>query len=108
MIELSFDVTEDCKNRILELLQSEPSGSRLRIKVLGGGCSGFQYDYSFDINSDDEDMFFGEKLVVVDKMSLEFMGNSVLDFIEDLGRAEFVIKNPNTVAKCGCGKSFAV
>ena len=108
MPDFSFDVTDSAKQRIAELLKSEPLHSKFRIKVLGGGCSGFQYDYIFDSTFDNEDIFFSEKLVVIDKMSLDFMQNSVLDFVEDLGKAEFVIKNPNTIAKCGCGKSFAV
>jgi iron-sulfur cluster insertion protein len=106
MPNFNFTLTDSATIRINELLKSEPDGYRLRIKVLGGGCSGFQYEYTFDNIVEADDILFGN--VIIDSISLGLMENSVLDFVEDLGKSEFIIKNPNTTAKCGCGKSFAV
>ena len=94
--------------RVKELLQSEARGARLRVKVLGGGCSGFRYDYSFDTHLAAEDCLYGAELVVVDEISLGLIANSTLDYREDLGQAGFVIMNPNASARCGCGSSFAI
>jgi iron-sulfur cluster assembly accessory protein len=92
-------------------LQLEQNATMLRITVNGGGCSGFKYDFAFVSDKDDEDHIFkhNDAIVVIDHISLSnFMQNSTLDYVEDLTGASFVINNPNSSAKCGCGSSFAI
>ncbi|MBN8543277.1 MAG: iron-sulfur cluster assembly accessory protein [Alphaproteobacteria bacterium] len=106
MTALQFNISESAKARINKILVGEPEGSRLRVSVKGGGCSGFQYMLDFDTQLNDDDMQFGT--VVVDTTSLELLKESTLDYVESLGSAAFEIKNPNATAKCGCGNSFSV
>ena len=106
-----FNITESAAKRIAVLLESEKDKeAHLRISVLGGGCSGFQYNYDFDskINEDDNAFKKIDIEVVIDTTSLEFIKGSTLDYVETLGGASFEIKNPNSTANCGCGNSFSV
>ena len=106
-----FDVSPAARARIAHLLQTEPPGTRLRIAVEGGGCSGFQYQYHFEQSAmGAEDKLFGseEAPVIVDTISLNYIGGSILDYVESLGAAAFEIKNPKAKASCGCGNSFSV
>ncbi len=106
-----FALTEAAAKRIHELIELEGKlNLRLRVTVLGGGCSGFQYQFTLSETASSDDVFFSLQgaEVVVDNMSLGFIKGSVLDFEEDLGSASFVIKNPNAKAKCGCGNSFTI
>lgn len=107
----SFAVTDAAASRIAAIVANEPEGAKLRISVNGGGCSGFQYKLDFDtkpVNETDIVINKNGATVVIDDLSIGFMENSILDFIETLGSSEFEIKNPNATAKCGCGNSFAV
>jgi iron-sulfur cluster insertion protein len=83
---------------------------KLRLSVSGGGCSGFQYGFSFDtaINPDDTVVTNGTIALVVDEVSLPFLSGSVVDFVETLGAASFQVTNPNAQSSCGCGSSFSV
>ncbi len=108
-----FTISESAAARIAHLLASEPQGTRLRVAVEGGGCSGFQYKYDFEAAPQgvlEEDRLFGTEQapVVVDATSLEFLAGSMLDYVENLGAAAFEIKNPNAKSGCGCGNSFSV
>jgi len=106
-----FRVTDAAAARIAKILVGEPQGTRFRVSVLGGGCSGFQYHYDFDAKpTAAEDLLIAKNgvEVVVDDVSLGLLANSVLDYVETLGSAGFEIKNPNATAKCGCGNSFSV
>ncbi len=82
----------------------------LRVAVDGGGCSGFQYDFSFDDGTNPDDMVFerGGVKVVVDEMSLEFLDGAEIDYVEELVGAYFTVRNPNAASTCGCGVSFAM
>ncbi|WP_299376208.1 iron-sulfur cluster insertion protein ErpA [uncultured Kiloniella sp.] len=82
----------------------------LRITVSGGGCSGFQYGFSFDssVNEDDKTFQKDGTKAVIDDMSLDLLNGSEIDFVEDLMGASFRITNPNATASCGCGTSFAI
>lgn len=107
----SFRVTEAAAKRIAAIVSKEPSGTKLRISVLGGGCSGFQYKLDFDAKPTGATDIAIEKdgaTVVIDDLSIGFIKGSTLDYVETLGSSEFEIKNPNATAKCGCGNSFAV
>ena len=104
-------LTESCANRIgvLQNIEKNPK-LMLRIMVLGGGCSGFQYKFDLDdaINNDDSIFELKGTKVVVDETSLEFLSGATLDFKEDLGGSFFSIDNPNVTANCGCGASFSI
>lgn len=107
----NFAVTPNAAARISFLAsQEEDKNARLRIAVLGGGCSGFQYNFEFDSTKNADDLIFAQDKaeVIIDETSLELVKGSVLDYVETLGSAAFVVKNPNATAKCGCGNSFAV
>ena len=106
----AFAITENAAKELERLKQTEKPGAMLRISVDGGGCSGFKYNFDFVLekNSDDQSFTRDSAEVLIDETSLDFIRGSVLDFEETLGSAEFVIKNPNASATCGCGSSFAV
>jgi iron-sulfur cluster assembly accessory protein len=104
-------VTDAAAARIAKITVGEPAGSKFRVSVKGGGCSGFQYHYDFDASqpaADDKLIEKNGSVVIVDDMSLEMLAGSVLDYVETLGSAGFEIRNPNATAKCGCGNSFSV
>ena len=105
-----FTLSESAASRIRQMLESEPEGSFFRVAVLGGGCSGFQYDFSIDSTRHDDDKTFvahGVE-VLVDEVSLELVDHAELDYIQDLMGSYFAVKNPNATASCGCGTSFAI
>ena len=104
-------LTERAAKRVSRILSKEPEGTVLRISVAGGGCSGFQYEYNLVQEkpaSDDVVLARNGATVLIDAMSLEFMGGAEIDYVDDLIGQSFQIKNPNAVASCGCGTSFAV
>ncbi len=90
--------------------QEAQDGLMLRVAVSGGGCSGFQYGFSFDdtVNPDDRIFERGGVTAVVDEASLELLAGSEVDYVEDLVGASFQIKNPNAASSCGCGSSFSI
>jgi len=104
-------LTERAAKRIGKILGKETPGTVLRIAVSGGGCSGFQYEYNVvqeQPGADDLVLTGNGATVLIDSLSLEFMGGAEIDFVDDLIGQSFQIKNPNAVASCGCGTSFAV
>ncbi|MCZ4282638.1 iron-sulfur cluster insertion protein ErpA [Kiloniella laminariae] len=97
--------------RVAWLAEQEGNpGLMLRITVSGGGCSGFQYGFSFDSTVNDDDLTFATDgtSAVIDQMSLDLLNGSEIDFVEDLMGSSFRITNPNATASCGCGTSFAI
>ncbi len=97
--------------KIGELLggQEGSEGQALRVAVRGGGCSGFQYALAFDRAKEDDHVFEVDGVaVVVDKVSMQFVIGSEVDYVEGLQGAGFQVNNPNVVAACGCGSSFQV
>ena len=107
----SFSVTDAAAARIAAIAAKEPQGAKFRISVLGGGCSGFQYKMDFDskpVAGTDIVISKNGATVVIDDLSIGFIHDSTLDYVETLGSSEFEIRNPNATAKCGCGNSFAV
>ena len=107
---LNVTLSERAARRIASILKEEPNGTALRLSVSGGGCSGFQYGFTFDDQRADDDFVIERDgvTVLVDPISVEYMKGSELDFVEDMIGASFQIKNPNATAKCGCGSSFAI
>ena len=105
-----FGLSEAAARRITQLLESEPVGSFFRVAVLGGGCSGFQYDFSIDKDRQEDDLVFvsHDVEIVVDEMSLELIDQAELDYVQDLMGSYFAVTNPNATASCGCGTSFSI
>jgi iron-sulfur cluster assembly accessory protein len=104
-------LTERAARRIGKILSKEEPGAVLRIAVSGGGCSGFQYEYNIvreAPGADDIVLSRDGATVLIDQLSLEFMGGAEIDYVDDLIGQSFQIRNPNAVASCGCGTSFAV
>ena len=105
-----FGLTLSAAARISKMLANEPDGSFFRVAVLGGGCSGFQYNFSIDITKQPDDCVFTAHNVeiVIDAMSLELVDTAELDYKQDLMGSYFAVNNPNATASCGCGTSFSV
>lgn len=93
----------------LKSIGAAAGGMALRVAVIGGGCSGFQYEFQLDEQADDDLVLegMGEK-VVIDRVSLPFLANAAIDFSDELIGARFVIDNPNAASSCGCGTSFSI
>ncbi|HEV7614683.1 MAG TPA: iron-sulfur cluster insertion protein ErpA [Solirubrobacterales bacterium] len=109
--EAAIKLTDKAVEKIGELLggQAEVDQQALRVAVRGGGCSGFQYALAFDKAKEDDNVFEVDGVsVVVDKVSMQFVFGSEVDYIEGLQGAGFQVNNPNVVAACGCGSSFQV
>ncbi len=107
----AITLTDKAAEKIGELLgaQAEDGEQALRVAVRGGGCSGFQYALAFDKPKDDDTVFELDGVsVVVDKVSMQFVFGSEVDYVEGLQGAGFQVNNPNVVAACGCGSSFQV
>lgn len=108
---MHINVTDSAAKRILALRQKENNEKlMLRITVLGGGCSGFQYELSFDdaVNAGDVTFEKNGAAVVTDEVSLPFLENAEIDFTQSMMKSTFKIVNPNAAASCGCGNSFSV
>jgi iron-sulfur cluster insertion protein len=104
-------LTESAARRISILKEQEQvENALLRIAVSGGGCSGFQYGFSFDDQRNEDDFVFERDGVgvVVDEVSLDLLAGAEIDFVEDLMGASFQIRNPNAASSCGCGNSFSI
>ena len=110
MSETSFSVSESAARRIAFLASKEPKPVMMRVAVLGGGCSGFQYSFSFEDGRNDDDLVIERNgaAVLVDSTSLELLRGSELDYVEEMVGSAFQVKNPNATSSCGCGNSFSV
>lgn len=109
-VETPITISDSAVRRIRQLEQAkDTAGPMLRVAVGGGGCSGFQYSFSFDESCDGDDTVFARDgvRVVVDDVSLEFLAGSEIDYVEELVGAYFTVRNPNAASTCGCGVSFA-
>ena len=104
-------ISDSASRRIAEMMAAENKSNLLfRISVNGGGCSGFQYSFSFDDTRGEDDVVFERDgiRVVVDEISLEFVKGSEIAYVEDLIGSYFKMENPNATAACGCGTSFSI
>jgi iron-sulfur cluster insertion protein len=101
--------TDSAAAKVADLV-AEEGNPDLRVFVQGGGCSGFQYGFTFDevVNEDDTPMTKNGVTLLIDAMSLQYLMGAEIDYKEDLQGAQFVIKNPNATTTCGCGSSFSV
>jgi iron-sulfur cluster assembly accessory protein len=109
-VESPVGLSASAARRIAEILKSEPEGSVLRVGVDGGGCSGFQYTYLITQDRSDDDLVLEDDgaTVVIDRISLDFLRGSQIDFVDDLMGRVFKIHNPAATASCGCGSSFSI
>lgn len=107
MLTLPVEVTPRALSRIDEIAAAEGAPRMLRVAVLGGGCSGFQYEFRLEERPAEGDAVLGGR-VLIDSDSMPFLGGAVVDYEEKLIGAKFVIQNPNATSSCGCGTSFAL
>jgi len=104
-------LSENAARRIAFLRRQENTPNAfLRLAVSGGGCSGFQYGFSFDDSRTEDDVAFERDgiTLVVDNVSLELVKGAEIDFVEDMMGASFQVRNPNAATSCGCGNSFSI
>ena len=102
--------TDSAANKVKQLIEEEGNADlKLRVFVTGGGCSGFQYGFTFDEATNDDDTLLQKAGVtlLIDPMSLQYLMGAEIDYQDGLEGAQFVIKNPNATSTCGCGSSFS-
>ena len=108
---LPLNFSDNAVKKVKELIAEEGNPElKLRVFVSGGGCSGFQYGFTFDEVSNEDDTVL-EKcgvILLVDPMSYQYLVGAEIDYAEGLEGSQFVIKNPNATSTCGCGSSFSV
>ena len=102
--EIKF--TDKAINQINHLLSSKEKGSFFRIAIKGGGCSGFQYDFSYEKSQNDDDLC--HENILIDKTSADLLKGSEIDFVKELIGDSFKINNPQSKSSCGCGVSFSL
>ncbi len=103
--------TDNAANKVKQLIEEEGNAElKLRVFVSGGGCSGFQYGFTFDEVANDDDTVLNKNGVqlLIDPMSFQYLVGAEIDYTEGLEGSQFVIKNPNATTTCGCGSSFSV
>jgi len=100
-----INFSKQAVEKINQLIEKKPSGTFFRIAVKGGGCSGFKYDFSFDVKINVDDL--KHENIVIDKSSLDMLKGSQVDFANELIGSSFKISNPKTKSSCGCGISFS-
>jgi iron-sulfur cluster insertion protein len=109
--DFNLNISENATAKIKNLMKNEEHEKpRLRIRIDGGGCSGFQYFFSFvgELEEDDIEIEKQGAKVVIDEVSRNFLNNCTLEYVEELGGSEFTISNPNASSSCGCGSSFSI
>ena len=103
--------TDAAASKVKQLIDEEGNDNlKLRAFITGGGCSGFQYGFTFDeeIAADDMQIKNGEVVLLIDPMSFQYLVGAEIDYREDVSGSQFVIRNPNAKTTCGCGSSFSV
>lgn len=110
-MDAALNFTDSAADKVRELMASEERDNlKLRVFVSGGGCSGFQYGFTFDENENDGDTRIDKNGValLVDPMSFQYLSGAEIDYKDDVNGAQFVIRNPNASTTCGCGSSFSI
>lgn len=110
-VPLSMTFTDSAARKVKALISEEDNDNlKLRVFVTGGGCSGFEYGFTFDEDIEDDDTTIENHGVqlVVDSLSFQYLSGAEIDFREDLQGSRFVVTNPNASTTCGCGNSFAI
>jgi len=106
-----LNFTDAAAKKVGQLIEQEGNAAlKLRVYVQGGGCSGFQYGFTFDeeVQEGDTEIENGGVKLLVDPMSVQYLMGAEIDYREDLSGAQFIIRNPNATTSCGCGSSFSV
>jgi iron-sulfur cluster insertion protein len=106
-----LEFTENAARKVKSLIEEENNPNlKLRVFITGGGCSGFQYGFTFDetVNEGDARVERDGVTLLVDPMSIQYLTGAEIDYTEGLEGAQFVIRNPNATTTCGCGSSFSV
>lgn len=108
--EYGLQMTRAAARRVKTIVAEEPETAWVRIGVLGGGCSGFQYRFSIDRAENDDDLRIERDgaVILIDDTSVSLLQGSEIDFYEGLEGSMFMVKNPNVTASCGCGTSFSI
>lgn len=109
-MEGPLNFTDSAASKVKQLIEEEGNADlKLRVFVSGGGCSGFQYGFTFDevVNEDDTALEKNGVTLLIDPMSYQYLAGAEIDYQEGLEGAQFVIKNPNATSTCGCGSSFS-
>jgi len=107
---MNIEITQSARERMIELLLDQQE-NHIRTFVQGGGCAGFSYGFAFDRESQEDDFHINldeNKILLVDSMSAQYLQGAVIDYVQELVGAQFVIRNPNAQSTCGCGSSFSV
>lgn len=110
-LQVPIQFTDAAANKVLSLVTEEDNPElKLRVYITGGGCSGFQYGFTFDEKVNEGDFVVQKNGVtmVVDPMSLQYLVGGVVDYTEGLQGSRFTVQNPNATTTCGCGSSFSV
>jgi iron-sulfur cluster insertion protein len=105
-----IQITDSCYDKVSDLLAEENNPAlKLRVFVQGGGCSGFQYGFTFDEEQAEDDFVIEKNAVkiLVDSMSYQYLVGAIINYKEDIIGSQFVIENPNAQTTCGCGSSFS-
>ena len=108
---LLIEFSESAASKVKTLIEEENNPElKLRVYVTGGGCSGFQYGFTFDekVNEGDMTIEKNEVTLVVDPMSLQYLVGGIVDYTEGLEGSRFLVNNPNATTTCGCGSSFSI
>ncbi|MBD3586197.1 MULTISPECIES: iron-sulfur cluster insertion protein ErpA [Salinimonas] len=108
---MPIEFSDAAAMKVKELVSEEENPElKLRVYVTGGGCSGFQYGFTFDekVNEGDMTIEKGDVTLVVDPMSLQYLVGGIVDYVENLEGARFLVENPNATTTCGCGASFSI
>ena len=110
LVTMTFTVSDRALDRVAEILAAEARPSALRVAVLAGGCSGFQYKFDLDeaVQPDDLVVERGPARVVVDPASLDLLAGAELHYADELMGSYFMVRNPNATSACGCGTSFSI
>ncbi len=110
-METDLKISETAVTRINELLATKDNPElMLRVFIQGGGCSGFQYGFQFDEMPEEDDISIEQSgiKVVVDMLSLQYLGGAEIDYKDDIMGSRFLVNNPNASTTCGCGSSFSI
>jgi len=106
-----MNISDSAANKVRTLIQEEENNNlKLRVFVTGGGCSGFEYGFTFDEDVEDDDTRIDKEGVtlLIDALSYQYLAGSVVDYKEDLQGSRFTVENPNAITTCGCGNSFSL
>ena len=110
-MDVSINFTQNAVNKVSELIKEEENSDlALRVFITGGGCSGFQYGFTFEEIINDDDLVVVKENVkfLIDTMSYQYLVGAEIDYVDSFEGSQFTIKNPNAQTTCGCGSSFSV